>query len=207
MARTCGLRSRPSLGSRTLAVSCMSWINSMITRWLMSAPWLSRLMRYNHLPRNLRTSLVCYWNKFVVGGIIAKLPPSWRNFATSLKHKRQEFSVSNLIGSLDVEEKARAKDKSAGGAEGGSSANLVQKKNFQSYKSKNKGKPDDKGKFDAKNKASRSTNFKKKTDRRKVLAMSAVVLITGLLAAPTAMTSASMGKAARPLMLSLVILR
>jgi hypothetical protein len=27
-------------------------------------------------------------DKFVAGGIIAKLPPSWRNFATSLKHKR-----------------------------------------------------------------------------------------------------------------------
>jgi hypothetical protein len=32
-------------------------------------------------------------DKFVAGGIIVKLPPSWRNFATSLKHKRQEFSV------------------------------------------------------------------------------------------------------------------
>jgi hypothetical protein len=36
------------------------------------------------------------------------LPPSWRDFATSLKHK--EFSVSELIGTLDVEERARAKD-------------------------------------------------------------------------------------------------
>ena len=27
-------------------------------------------------------------NKFVAGGIISKLPPSWRDFATSLKHKR-----------------------------------------------------------------------------------------------------------------------
>ena len=26
--------------------------------------------------------------KFIAGGIIPKLPPSWRNFATSLKHKR-----------------------------------------------------------------------------------------------------------------------
>ena len=49
-------------------------------------------------------------DKFVAGGIIAKLPPSWNNFATSLKNKRQEFSVADLIGTLDVEEKARAKD-------------------------------------------------------------------------------------------------
>src|SRR5438876_3459340 len=81
-------------------------------------------------------------DKFVAGGIIAKLPSSWRNFATSLKHKRQEFSISDLIGTLDVEEKARAKDTRARGAEGGSSANLVQKKNFQSHKFKNKNKFD-----------------------------------------------------------------
>jgi hypothetical protein len=55
-------------------------------------------------------------DKFIVGGIIAKLPPSWRNFATSLKHKRQEFSVIDLIGSVDVEEKARAKDTRPRGA-------------------------------------------------------------------------------------------
>jgi hypothetical protein len=49
-------------------------------------------------------------DKFVAGGIIAKLPPSWRDFATTLKHKRMEISVSDLIASLDVEEKVRAKD-------------------------------------------------------------------------------------------------
>ncbi|KAK1684766.1 hypothetical protein QYE76_045614 [Lolium multiflorum] len=104
-------------------------------------------------------------DKFVAGGIIAKLPPSWRNFATSLKHKRQEFSVSDLIGSLHVEEKARAKDTRARSFEGGSSANVVQKKNFQSHKSKNKN--NGKGKFDVKNKASNSTNFKRKTPYKK----------------------------------------
>ncbi|KAM0833039.1 hypothetical protein ACQ4PT_064528 [Festuca glaucescens] len=104
-------------------------------------------------------------DKFVAGGIIAKLPPSWRNFATSLKHKRQEFSVSDLIGSLHVEEKARAKDTRVRSFEGGSSANVVQKKNFQSHKSKNKN--NGKGKFDEKNKASNSTNFKRKTPYKK----------------------------------------
>jgi hypothetical protein len=49
-------------------------------------------------------------DKFVVGCMIAKLLPSWTEFATSLKHKRREFDVTQLIGTLDVEDKARAKD-------------------------------------------------------------------------------------------------
>jgi hypothetical protein len=47
---------------------------------------------------------------FVPRGIIAKLPPSWRDFATALKHKRMHMSISDLITSLDIEEKAQAKD-------------------------------------------------------------------------------------------------
>jgi hypothetical protein len=34
-------------------------------------------------------------DEFVVGGIIAKLPPSWRDFTTTLKHKRTHMSISN----------------------------------------------------------------------------------------------------------------
>jgi len=64
-------------------------------------------------------------DKFVAGCIIAKLPSSWRNFATTRKHKRQEISVENLEASLDVEEKARAKDASEKGDEGNSNAKMV----------------------------------------------------------------------------------
>ena len=70
-------------------------------------------------------------NKIVVGCIItAKLPPSWMDFATSLKHKRQEFNVANLIGSLDVKEKVIAEDSHTKGLEENFSANLLYKKNF-----------------------------------------------------------------------------
>jgi hypothetical protein len=34
-------------------------------------------------------------DEFVVGGIIAILPPSWRDFTTTLKHKRTHMSISN----------------------------------------------------------------------------------------------------------------
>jgi hypothetical protein len=43
-------------------------------------------------------------DKFVARDIIAKLPPPWRNFATSLKHQREEYFILDLIGYLDVEE-------------------------------------------------------------------------------------------------------
>ena len=49
-------------------------------------------------------------DKFVAGCIIAKLPPGWRNFATSLKHLRREFSVEDVIGHLSVEQYSRAND-------------------------------------------------------------------------------------------------
>jgi hypothetical protein len=64
--------------------------------------------------------------KFLTGCIIAKLPHSWRNFTTTLKYKRQEISVKNLIASLDVEEKAQAKHTTKKG-EGHATSNFVQK--------------------------------------------------------------------------------
>jgi hypothetical protein len=85
------------------------------------------------------------------------LPPSWRNFATTLKHKRQEISVENLIASLDVEENARAKDTTEKG-EGHATANFVQK-----------GKPSAKNKGNLKpsfNKPVKTTTFKKKKPNR-----------------------------------------
>src|SRR5438105_12566221 len=99
-------------------------------------------------------------DKFVAGCIIAKLPHSWKDFTTSLKHKRKEFSVADLIGSLDVEEKARAKDTRVKGHEGNSSTNLVQKKNFHSQKKA-------KNKAENKNNASQTTGFKKKKNNKK----------------------------------------
>jgi hypothetical protein len=79
-------------------------------------------------------------DKFVAGGIIVKLPPSLMDFTTTLKHKRQEFSVVELNGSLDVKERVRAKYTRGKGVET-SSANVVQKKNFNaSHNNKKKNK-------------------------------------------------------------------
>jgi hypothetical protein len=81
------------------------------------------------LAKELELFLCSLPYKFVVGSIIAMLPPSWKDFATSLKHKRQEFSVSELISTLDIEERARAKDGRGKEVET-SAANMVQKNSF-----------------------------------------------------------------------------
>jgi hypothetical protein len=76
-------------------------------------------------------------DKFVAGCIIAKLPQAETDFATSLKHKKQEFDIAVLIGSLDVEEKARAKDvHGKKTVEENSSAHVVQKNSQNSQKKK-----------------------------------------------------------------------
>ena len=49
---------------------------------------------------------------------------------------RREFSVEDVIGHLSVEQNSRAKDSHVKGAEGSSSANVVQK-NFHKFKGKN----------------------------------------------------------------------
>nr|XP_034606707.1 uncharacterized protein LOC117866575 isoform X1 [Setaria viridis] len=106
---------------------------------------------------NLRCPLP---DKFVAGGIIAKFPPLWRNFATTLKHKREEFIVAGLIGTVDVEEKVRAKDSRARGNKGCYGAHVVQKRNFQSHKNTGKAK------VEFQHKTAQTTNFKKKKNNK-----------------------------------------
>jgi hypothetical protein len=96
----------------------------------------------------------------VAVSIIDKLPTSWRDFATSLKHKRENISTESLITALDVEEKARAKDAPSTSAaiENGASANVVVGKN--NHNNKNKGKMQTSGK------PKKTINFKKKNTEK-----------------------------------------
>jgi hypothetical protein len=117
---------------------CSSYLPLGVPNWVPN--------KHYHLP-----------DKFVAGCIIAKLPPSWRNFITALKHKIREISVENPIVSLDIEGKARAKDTTKKG-ECHANANFVQK-----------GKPlgKNKGKFKPSfNKPIKTTTFKKKKPKR-----------------------------------------
>jgi hypothetical protein len=97
-------------------------------------------MKCSRWQKNSKDSSVLL-DEFVAECIITKLPPTWTDFATFLKYKMKEFSITDLIGSLDVEEKARAKDTHKKGVVGTSSASVVQNNNCnKSHNNKKKDK-------------------------------------------------------------------
>ncbi|KAA0050827.1 uncharacterized protein E6C27_scaffold404G00860 [Cucumis melo var. makuwa] len=50
-------------------------------------------------------------DQFQVVVIIDKLPPLWKDFRNTLRHKTKEFSLESLIMRLRIEKEARKHDK------------------------------------------------------------------------------------------------
>ena len=106
----------------------------------------------------------CYWlGRLQVWAVFCRtdlwqraLLPNSLHLATTLKQKREDISPENLIISLDVEEKTRAKDARGISAQG-ASANIIVNK--PTYKGKGKGKMNYGGK------PKKTTNFKKNPEK------------------------------------------
>src|SRR4051812_11500856 len=64
MARTCGLLSRPGLGSRMLAKNYISWSNSMTSRCLLNAPAFEQAHEIHALSKELEYFSCVLLDKF-----------------------------------------------------------------------------------------------------------------------------------------------
>ncbi|XP_035820931.1 uncharacterized protein, partial [Zea mays] len=47
----------------------------------------------------------------LVNAILAKLPPSWRDFVTSRRHMKKQLTLTELSAAINVEERARSSNK------------------------------------------------------------------------------------------------
>ena len=48
--------------------------------------------------------------QFLVGAIIAKLPPSWRGYRKKILHRNEEISLEEILKHLRIEEESRSRD-------------------------------------------------------------------------------------------------
>jgi hypothetical protein len=76
-------------------------------------------------------------NSFQVNAILAKLPPSWRDFVTSRRHMKKQMTLTELSAAINVEERARANNKPSQQLQ----AHIVEKGGDRKFQKKKKNSP------------------------------------------------------------------
>ncbi|XP_077219640.1 uncharacterized protein LOC143853795 [Tasmannia lanceolata] len=102
----------------------------------------------------------------IIPSIIDKLPPSWKDFRKSLKHKKEEMTLEDLIQTLQVEEESRLRDNKDDVINQSSKVHMVEVANVtntnpptQPWKGKQKRKMHQNGKGSDKNKKLKGACF------------------------------------------------
>lgn len=76
-------------------------------------------------------------DSFQVNAILAKLPPSWRDFVTSRRHMKKQMTLTELSAAINVEERARSSNKPSQQLQ----AHVVEKGGDRKFQKKKKNSP------------------------------------------------------------------
>ena len=90
--------------------------------------------------KKLSTLKIVLPKQFLVGAIIAKLPPSWRGYRKKILHRNEEISLEEILKHLRIEEEFRLRDMNE------------EKSNRETSKANVVANPPNKGKGNGKNK-------------------------------------------------------
>ncbi|CAM8962466.1 unnamed protein product [Rhodiola kirilowii] len=76
-----------------------------------SRPVMEKFHEIQHILRQFAQQNLKMDEAISVSSIIDKLPPAWKDFRHSLKHKKEEISLVELVKELRIEEKLRVREK------------------------------------------------------------------------------------------------
>ncbi|XP_035823501.1 uncharacterized protein, partial [Zea mays] len=82
-------------------------------------------------------SVLIIVHRGLVNAILAKLPPSWRDFATSRRHMKKQMTLTELSAAINVEERARSSNKPSQQLQ----AHVVEKGGDRKFQKKKKNSP------------------------------------------------------------------
>ncbi|XP_031283167.1 uncharacterized protein LOC116141835 [Pistacia vera] len=99
-------------------------------------PVMEQLRKIDRILNHFKMNKMHMDETIIVSSIIDKLPPSWRDFRRSLKHKEDDISLDDLTKSLRVEEEFRLRDEPEEQSVPDSKVHTVEEK--QTSKSTNK---------------------------------------------------------------------
>ncbi|XP_077242372.1 uncharacterized protein LOC143882861 [Tasmannia lanceolata] len=71
---------------------------------------IDQLHKIQHIVSQIHLQGILLDDSFIVPSIIDKLPPTWKDFRKSLKHKKEKMSLEDLAQCLRIEEESRIRD-------------------------------------------------------------------------------------------------
>jgi len=89
-------------------------------------PILNQVYEIQLIVQQLNSEGIPIDEKLQVGAIIAKLPPTWKEYRKSLKRKANDLTLKGLQRQLRIKEESRLRDKLEDKAEMNKSAHVVE---------------------------------------------------------------------------------
>ena len=89
---------------------------------------LSQIHNYHMLVNDLVTEDIKLPKPFVVGYLIETLLDSWKDYKNSMKHKRKQMSLEDVIIHIRIEEQNKTRNKAKRAKELSSKANVVEER-------------------------------------------------------------------------------
>nr|KYP31751.1 hypothetical protein KK1_047774 [Cajanus cajan] len=122
-------------------------------------PFSDQVHEFENIIYDMKMKEITLPDIMLVSLLISKLPPSWSEFARSLKHKPDNFTLSDLLVTLRIEDKHRISQKVSNKTPFQAKAHLVENAN------KPKQKIFKKSGFSNNNKFGQSSHFSKNKNK------------------------------------------